>query len=244
MKMFSDCSGECCLCANGGGGCLAGHGDDEYWPANKEQIIERLDKGQFSDHTQTMKNYLKNRFKYDYDKERIERVPDLMEPITPENLHELTPGEWIWDNETISRRVHKKQISDERIREPIGFRQIHILDADDNGYGKRPFMLSTIDFRDNHMWECLKPNRFYKFKKEKENGQEIRTDKPVQVHTRLIGYSIRNQGELMVGVVLAKDIDDAKTILRKALRLNDIDDNDVVDIKLSSDGLCELYYGS
>lgn len=28
MKMFSDCSGECCVCAVGNH-CVAGHGDDE-----------------------------------------------------------------------------------------------------------------------------------------------------------------------------------------------------------------------
>lgn len=166
------------------------------------------------------------------------KILDLMEPITPENLHELTPGEWIWDNDTISRRDHKRQICDDRVTEPIGFRQIHILDADENRYWMQPFMLSTIDSRGSHVWEHLEPNRYYKFKKKKE------TDELVGQAAKLFGYNIRSQGELMVGVVLAKDIDDAKTILRKALRLNVIDDNDVVDIKLSSSGLCELYYGS
>ena len=69
MKMFSDCSGKCCLCACGGG-CLAGHGDDDFWPASKEQIIERLDKGQYKSYTQIMKDHLKYRFGYDYDKQK------------------------------------------------------------------------------------------------------------------------------------------------------------------------------
>lgn len=69
MKMFSDCSGKCCLCACGGG-CLAGHGDDDFWPASKEQIIERLDKGQYKSYTQIMKDHLKYQFGYDYDKQK------------------------------------------------------------------------------------------------------------------------------------------------------------------------------
>lgn len=69
MKMFSDCSGKCCLCACGEG-CLAGHGDDDFCPASKEQIIERLDKGQYKSYTQIMKDHLKYQFGYDYDKQK------------------------------------------------------------------------------------------------------------------------------------------------------------------------------
>lgn len=65
MKMFSDCSGECCLCGVGEG-CLAGHGDDDFYPADKEQIIERLDKGQFPSYRQMMIDHLKRAFNYDY----------------------------------------------------------------------------------------------------------------------------------------------------------------------------------
>lgn len=45
MKMFSDCSGECCVC--GGGWCMAGHGDDDFYPASKEEIIDRLRAGEY-----------------------------------------------------------------------------------------------------------------------------------------------------------------------------------------------------
>lgn len=69
MKMFSDCSGECCVCACSVG-CLAGHGDDDFFPASKDQIIDRLDNGRYKDHTEYMKNYLKTYYNYDYDKER------------------------------------------------------------------------------------------------------------------------------------------------------------------------------
>lgn len=42
MKLFSDCSGECILCACHGC-CLAGHGDDDFYPATDEQLLQRLD---------------------------------------------------------------------------------------------------------------------------------------------------------------------------------------------------------
>lgn len=58
MKMFSDCSGECCICACGGF-CLAGHSDDDFSPATKEQVIKRLNEGSYPRHRQTMINYLK-----------------------------------------------------------------------------------------------------------------------------------------------------------------------------------------
>ena len=66
MKMFSDCSGECCLCACGEG-CLAGHGDDYYCSASDEQIIERLNKGRYPDYREIMINELKRRgINYEY----------------------------------------------------------------------------------------------------------------------------------------------------------------------------------
>ena len=41
MKMFSDCSGPCETCqTNYTGGCLAGHGDDEYVHADQEWITK------------------------------------------------------------------------------------------------------------------------------------------------------------------------------------------------------------
>lgn len=57
MKLFSDCSGECCVCACAGG-CLAGHGDDDFYPATKEQVIDRLDKAQYKDYKDYMIGYL------------------------------------------------------------------------------------------------------------------------------------------------------------------------------------------
>jgi len=48
MKMFSDCSGPCLTCAASSGGCLAGHGDDDYTPMSKEQATSRLESGRWS----------------------------------------------------------------------------------------------------------------------------------------------------------------------------------------------------
>lgn len=42
MKMFSNCSGSCCICSMSTGGCLAGHGDDDFALASYEELIRRL----------------------------------------------------------------------------------------------------------------------------------------------------------------------------------------------------------
>ena len=92
---------------------------------------------------------------------------DDLELITFENLHELKPGEWIWDSKIITRRAHKRSIYVESVQEPTGFRQIHILDIDSIPTSK-PFMLSSIDnigFGNGDEWVCFEINRFYKFKK-------------------------------------------------------------------------------
>lgn len=67
MKWFTDCSGECCVCICGDA-CLAGHGDDYYSLASKEQIIARLDKGQYPSYTKIMINTLENIYGYKYNK--------------------------------------------------------------------------------------------------------------------------------------------------------------------------------
>lgn len=65
MKMFSGCSGECCVCACGGC-CLAGHGDDDFYPASKEKIIENLDNRRYESYREYMINYLKEKYEFDY----------------------------------------------------------------------------------------------------------------------------------------------------------------------------------
>jgi len=71
MKMFSDCSGECCVCACGDF-CLAGHGDDDFRLATKEQIISRLDKGQYRSYRFMMVNTLFNVYNYEYTRSELE----------------------------------------------------------------------------------------------------------------------------------------------------------------------------
>lgn len=68
MKMFSDCSGECCVCFCAGD-CIAGHNDDFFILASKNEIISRLNKGRFKRYTDYMKQILKDIYDYDYDKE-------------------------------------------------------------------------------------------------------------------------------------------------------------------------------
>ena len=86
-------------------------------------------------------------------------------PITRENIYTLKPGEWIWDDKIIERREHKRSLWSEKVKEPIGFRQIHILDLDGfaTGWNTKPFMLSDID---SHMpggpiWVYFEEGRFY-----------------------------------------------------------------------------------
>ena len=55
MKLMSDCS-NCCICS-AGGGCLAGIGDNDYSPATKEQVIERLDNNKYYLHRDEMIQY-------------------------------------------------------------------------------------------------------------------------------------------------------------------------------------------
>jgi len=48
MKLFSDCRGPCSVCAAMDGGCLAGHGDDDFQLAPKERIEEVLKTGRYA----------------------------------------------------------------------------------------------------------------------------------------------------------------------------------------------------
>ena len=97
---------------------------------------------------------------------------NLLEPITYENIKELSPGEWIWDNKQIEKLPHIRTLSnDSTIFEAAGFRQIHILDLDRLRFSNKPFMLSLaaneVRYRQlGCAWECFEEGRFYKFKKE------------------------------------------------------------------------------
>lgn len=98
-------------------------------------------------------------------------IRSLLEPITFENISSLKPGDWIWDNKEKARRAHVRSLGDERITEPIGFRQIHILDLDlFPTYNSNPFMLSDIDNKIivGPTWVFFEEGRFFKFKKKGE----------------------------------------------------------------------------
>ena len=46
MKMFSDCSGQCKdCCINYSGGCLAGHGDDDFTQITEGDAIRIIKRG-------------------------------------------------------------------------------------------------------------------------------------------------------------------------------------------------------
>ena len=98
-------------------------------------------------------------------------VMKFLEPISPYNIYQLEPGEWIWDNKLVTRRIHERCLDDKTTVEPIGFRQIDILDLKSFGvFNSRPFMLSSIDNIEGSRWECFEPGRFYRFKKEEVNN--------------------------------------------------------------------------
>ncbi len=68
MGMFCLCGygkKSCGICG-AGDGCLAGNGDDDFFLATKEQIIERLDRDQYKNHRDIMIKTLKEKFNYEY----------------------------------------------------------------------------------------------------------------------------------------------------------------------------------
>lgn len=66
MGFFARCSGKCCVCGCGGF-CLAGDGDDDFFPATKEHIIENLDEGRYSDDREYMKKWLLDNYGFVYE---------------------------------------------------------------------------------------------------------------------------------------------------------------------------------
>lgn len=86
-------------------------------------------------------------------------------PITRDNICTLKPGDWIWDDKPVERRVHKRSIYEDKTVEPIGFRQIHILDIEGfiKGCDNKPFSLSDFDSDSGgYNWVFFEENRFYK----------------------------------------------------------------------------------
>lgn len=106
MKMFSDCSGECCICACGDA-CIAGHGDDYYSLASKEQIIARLDKGQYKSYTNVMINTLENVYGYKYNKTNKYTLHIRFDMNKDPN------GELLWDTVIDALLSYAKKTDDE-----------------------------------------------------------------------------------------------------------------------------------
>lgn len=88
MKFGPNCAGKCCICAVNT--CLAGNGDDDFSPATKEQIIKRLQKGEFRDHQQYMIDYLTSQYGYIYSGTPGSEKPKWKETIEKEILSATT----------------------------------------------------------------------------------------------------------------------------------------------------------
>ena len=108
-------------------------------------------------------------------KDLPDKIINLLEPITHENIKELSPGEWIWDNKQIEKCPHRRTLSNDiTIFEAAGFRQIHILDLDNLKFSNKPFMLSLsangLRYRQFiSEWVYFEEGRFFRFKKEVNN---------------------------------------------------------------------------
>lgn len=66
MNFFSNCSRDCCICANTSG-CVTGHGGNDFTLASKEKIIDNLDKGFYRSYRQLMIDTLRKSYEYDYE---------------------------------------------------------------------------------------------------------------------------------------------------------------------------------
>ena len=95
----------------------------------------------------------------------LSRTMNILEPITETDLYTLKPGEWIWDNKRVAKAVHKRTLSYQKTYEPIGFRQIHILDARNYPkYTDKPFMLTNHLSETANVWEPFEEGRYFRFK--------------------------------------------------------------------------------
>lgn len=61
---------ECAICWFGGRGCLAAMLDDDFIPASKEDIIERLKTNQFNQDRQLMIDTLLKKYNYKYEENK------------------------------------------------------------------------------------------------------------------------------------------------------------------------------
>ena len=90
MKMFSECSGECCICACGDF-CIAGHGDDNFCLASVKQIIDKLDRGTYTSYVDYMIDFLKESG-YEYDLKNLGSKKEEKEEKIEKNNFEVFGG--------------------------------------------------------------------------------------------------------------------------------------------------------
>ena len=114
-----------------------------------------------------------------------EFLKTFMEPIvTREDLEGLEEGDWVWDSNFTERRAHGRTLNPGTITENVGFRLIHVLDNDLTVI--KPFMLSTFDsYSTTAVWEYFTPNRFWKFKKGKEE-KKVTTKTESEVNNNIV----------------------------------------------------------
>lgn len=89
-----------------------------------------------------------------------------LEPITRDMIEELEAGEWIWDDKLVVKREHRQCLWPEDIKEPYGFRQIHIIDnPNDRFWYYCPKLMLSDRKCGYYKWVYFEAGRFYRFKK-------------------------------------------------------------------------------
>ena len=90
------CSGECAICALGGGGCLTAMYENNYVPASRKQVEKRLENGEYSQYRDLMIDY-------------ISKIPVLEEPEIDKLLEvmRVTDQECCNESKNISQKCSK-----------------------------------------------------------------------------------------------------------------------------------------
>lgn len=86
MKLFTDCSGECCICQNGDF-CLTGNGEDDYEPATRNQVLERLREGKYASYRVCMVKYLYETFGFAWAAEDLDTANSVIEGLLKDRVN-------------------------------------------------------------------------------------------------------------------------------------------------------------
>ena len=98
MAIFDIKGQHCCICSHAddcpGWSCGV---DQIYLQAGRNQVIDRLNRGRYADHTEMMKGFLLSDYDYDYDKESSKvwhpcRMPDIFDHLEHDGT--WVPGRW------------------------------------------------------------------------------------------------------------------------------------------------------